>query len=544
MAALIAVMVCLAQAADATESPEVMVTPEITSLVLGETSEVRVSVTRSGAEGRIEAPRLSTNVGRVSPPRRTGERSFELTWTAPDTRFPQYAIIAAAWDEPVARNYAVVKLAAAVSPAFRTGPGDEVTVDVGTRRFGPAQASPTGEVRVPLVLPPGVATVRVRATDRRGKVTERNVDLRPPPFGRFLLIAPAALPAGTPTEVALVVLDDDGSPADEARVILRSSYLRPHPLGRRQGFGRYLVRAPARIEHGPVRLTARLRPPPTGDTEDDDRDDVDKLEVSLPLRPGPLARLEFVEQAGRLTVRGDDLFGHALPVDDVEIFVDGKAAQVDRQGAGPTVLVAPAIPEDRASNAIEAVKDGVYAHHRLPRPRRPARPPRPETTLVAAVGLGWVAGPGFGASARAEIDASSLMLPPSLRLGLAAGYLGTRLPTNDELGRARIALDRGWFLARGRWRHELTPRIDVAAAAGAGLAYTRLASQLYGLALVVHQAGLAGELAAEASLRQVGPGALTMSGRILHIPLRRTEAADVKGGETALVFDAGYRVRF
>src|SRR5205085_10435183 len=101
-----------------------------------------------------------------------------------------------------------------------------------------------------------------RAVDPRGRISERDVDLKPPRFPQLLLLAPVTLPAGGTVELGLIGISADGRPIDDSRLVLRSSYLRPHPLGPTDHVARYLVRVPPRLEAGPLRLTARLRADP------------------------------------------------------------------------------------------------------------------------------------------------------------------------------------------------------------------------------------------------------------------------------------------
>jgi hypothetical protein len=544
-----------------------------------EAHESSIRIVLSGPGPALAAPpRLFVNVGHVDEPRRTGDRSFVTRFHAPEVHFPQIAIVAAeaapatavtpvrgaaVATKSLARGFSTVALRAAAQPSFRTEAGARVTVRVGGEEFGPVTAGDDGQARIPIVVSPGSPTAHVRAIDPRGRSSERDVDLKPPRFPQLLLLAPNTLPAGGTVELGLIGIAADGTPIDDRRLVLRSSYLRPHPLGPVDHVARYLVRVPPRIDAGPLRLTARLRADPAPDG--DERDDLDLLEASLPLRPGPLARLTLAPHQSRLTVSGDDPWGQPVPIEGVEIYVNGQPAQLEHQGPDRAIVVfdtgLPSLgpPAARARRLgpglveIEAVLDGVYTRYQLPRGAitgagatlaLPAGTPSETIAITAAMGMVWPRGPGFGVEARADVDGRPDWLPRRLHLGAGVVYLGTRGSASDDLGQSAISIDQVLLLGRAGGRLAVGRRIECALSVGAGIAYSQVRNQVYRLRLTDRQAGPAAELGVEAGAA-LGRGAIILAARYLRVPLDTLSRGDViRGTGGGLVFDLGYRLRF
>jgi hypothetical protein len=532
-------------------NPTITLSPEQTVFAApgGETL-VRIEVTGAAV---ASLPRVSSTAGHIDDLKRVGAHSFEARFYAGEVRFPQAAIIGAETEEPRARGFTTVALCAPAHPAFRTKPGGKVSVLVGGRQFGPITAGPEGELRVPIVVPPGISTARARVADPSGLVSERQIDLHPPAFPRLLLLAPPGLPAGGSVEVGLVGIEADGQPVDESRLVLRSSYLRPHPLGARDHVARYLVRVPPQLDAGPLRLTAFLRPATGRGLAEgsEDRDDVDTLAVYLPVNPGPLARLALTPRRSRLVLEGADLWGHPVSVDGVEIFVDGRPARLERTSDGDAVVTRSSAAGLHAGPVeVEAMLRGIYARYRLQpgdsqgEVAAPAPRTRHHGTLLAALGALLPRGPGYGIAAHLDAESTRAPLPPAWRPGVGVGYLGMRTEAGDGVDQSSFTLDELFLLARMRWRRQLRAGIEVGAAAGLGVAFAHLRTHVGSVPLAGNDVGPAFELAAEVAW-PVGPGALALGARYLRVPLGAMPGGDtVDGFGGGLVFDLGYRVGF
>jgi len=173
----------------------------------------------AGAPGdaRLSA---TTSVGALSEPRPAGPGRFWLAFTPPRERFPQVALIRLELERGGSRESTWLALpvdGAETLTLETTKPRARVDVTIGERTFGPVQADARGEVEIQVVVPPGVATARVRSVDRLGNQRVKPVDLAPPPFQQVRLAIPAGATASwadpRPLAVEIFAVDPTGAPA-------------------------------------------------------------------------------------------------------------------------------------------------------------------------------------------------------------------------------------------------------------------------------------------------------------------------------------------
>ena len=125
------------------------------TLELGKTAARAVLHIRSPVE-----PRLSASVGIIVGLRQEGPDAWVADYVAPHERFPRVAIIAAVASTEVA--WTAIPLWGRGLAQVQTRPGARISVQIGGRTFGPAEADARGIARVPVVVPPGVHEVRHR----------------------------------------------------------------------------------------------------------------------------------------------------------------------------------------------------------------------------------------------------------------------------------------------------------------------------------------------------------------------------------------------
>lgn len=133
----------------------------------------------AGAEIRISAPpevteiAVTASAGRVDGVRRLPSGGFTARYHAPAERHPHVAILAAVATRGAASldGWLAVPLAGQGDARVRGTPGEEVSLRVGDRTFGPARVGPDGIAILPVVVPPGL---------REGHQGFRAVDLRVP----------------------------------------------------------------------------------------------------------------------------------------------------------------------------------------------------------------------------------------------------------------------------------------------------------------------------------------------------------------------------
>ncbi|HEY6100386.1 MAG TPA: hypothetical protein VIW03_13200, partial [Anaeromyxobacter sp.] len=117
----------------------------------------------TGAELRIasaadvEDVSISASAGRVEALRRV-PGGFAARYRPPSDRIPQVAIVSALGRTPhgTEHGWLAIPLSGQGDARVRTTPGQEVTLQIGDRSFGPRRAGVDGVALIPVVVPPGV----------------------------------------------------------------------------------------------------------------------------------------------------------------------------------------------------------------------------------------------------------------------------------------------------------------------------------------------------------------------------------------------------
>lgn len=225
-------------------------------LVLGKDSAAELEV-QAEAGAKVT---LSSSVGSIGPPQRKGP-SLRARFTPPALHAPTVALVLAQIETGGARelHWLSIPLAGSDTMEIETRPGASVQATVAGTALSPVSADRKGIVRLPMVVPPGVRSATLRITDALGNVSERPLDLDPPPFSRLRVATrQAEASAVTPAEVEIFVVKPDGTPDDEARVELTCAAGGKTEMRGRIGPGVYLAEyTPAAGHTGPVELSAR-----------------------------------------------------------------------------------------------------------------------------------------------------------------------------------------------------------------------------------------------------------------------------------------------
>jgi hypothetical protein len=195
------------------------------TLTLGKDGNARIEVRVRGLFGRgLPAAKVSvsTNVGAVGEPQPTGDGAFTVAFSPPRSRAPVVALIGAEAevDGEHALGWLALPLSGSDSMTLETRPYASVHLRIADRDFGPAVANAKGEVRVQVVVPPGVDKATMHVEDSLGNTADRQLDLDPPPFIRMrvLPVGPPQAPAGESVELQAFLVHRDGSPDTDARV--------------------------------------------------------------------------------------------------------------------------------------------------------------------------------------------------------------------------------------------------------------------------------------------------------------------------------------
>lgn len=189
-------------------------------LVLGKDKECRLSILVKDDRGRpMDGLRLEpgASAGSVGDMKGHGGGRYSAKYIPPRERFPQAAIVFVRGEEGL--GWTVVPLIGPTSLPLKTKPGSRVIVQVADRKSGPYMTDKEGRVKIPLLVPPGIRTARAAVTDASGNVSEKDIDLSPPPYKRLvLLISPTTLKAdGVSAVRALIVTSGKEMPLLEAK---------------------------------------------------------------------------------------------------------------------------------------------------------------------------------------------------------------------------------------------------------------------------------------------------------------------------------------
>ncbi|HEY2735062.1 MAG TPA: hypothetical protein VGI70_13795, partial [Polyangiales bacterium] len=216
------------------------------SLVLGRDVRATLHVrTPDGAKFR-----LYTNSGSLAAPVRVGAGRFEVTYTPPEEKYPQVAIIALvsegdhakfAWTQIALHGVARVELS--------SDPEVMVEVRVADASFGPVKTDGQGRASIPVVVPPGTIDAISIATDALGNQRQQAIPIQVPPFQRLLSVCSAS----NARSFWLFAVDAHGRPQPSAAVRAEASPLRVSAIETRApGVYRVMLEIPAEVRAGDV----------------------------------------------------------------------------------------------------------------------------------------------------------------------------------------------------------------------------------------------------------------------------------------------------
>jgi hypothetical protein len=357
-----------AEPAEAAAAPTtVTLTPARTKLLLGTDVEVAVALDIRGPESERFTPvRALANVGTLEMPRAAGPPGhFIARYLVPAERYPQVALLVVELASGMRRMHVTARVALEGSTVvpFHTSAGASVTMRVADRNFGPVVADRQGRVEIPIQVPPGIRAGLARAVDHNAATRETEVDLQQAPFARVLVLAPSTLDVGSFSEIILLGVEPDGTPAHPARLTLGASAGLLHPLGPGPlGEARFLFEAPRRLGSGAVALTALAAGTPSS-----------RSDTAVALRVGAPAQLaispsthKLVVASGetaRVAISAHDAFGNPTAATGVVISVDGqpRPVAIGPGGLGTLTVDAPAKFDGRDRITIDATLGAIRA---------------------------------------------------------------------------------------------------------------------------------------------------------------------------------------
>lgn len=206
-------LVAAGAAAQAGEGPIKVTAPP--RMVLGEQKTARINFQLPGPRDPKTALRVVASAGKIGDLSDSG-LTFVGAYTAPETFFPQAAIIAATTRAggKTAVGWHVLPLLGVGNLAVKHEPNASVTVRIGSESFGPVKADRAGKATVPVKVAPGYGEATVVESGR-------TIPLGVAPFKRIVALSlEETVPAdgATGTEIRAFVIDAYGRPDALARV--------------------------------------------------------------------------------------------------------------------------------------------------------------------------------------------------------------------------------------------------------------------------------------------------------------------------------------
>lgn len=447
---------------------------------------------------------VQVSAGTVEDLRPDGQEGFRARRVLPTRRAPQGVMVLAHATLRDTSLWAVafVPLPAMAAPAFHTDPDAEVSMLVGNRLFGPKRANAQGDVRVPIVVDPGVQVALARSTNAHGRMAEETLDLGVPPFQRALLWLPASADHGRPTEFWLFAMNERARPDCAPTFTVFSEKQRAQPLQTGCGWARYLAAAPLLAERPTLEVTAYARPsdqPATGRRPEGPPAALGKVA----LHPGPAARLLLLPNRSHLlvgsgqrllvVVRAEDAFGEPTEVGNTRVYVDGVPVTAVRRESGHLQIVVPAPRRARAPRLVVEALSSPQVHGRievvLERPAQAVaktHPEGPEYGWAVLARAGPIASPDMGMGPAFGVEAQHQLLtwsawPRGLFLTASAAYIRHAEKLVADTGITRVRVEAVPLLLGPTWRLRPLPSFAIFLGMSAGVAHLSAAHESYGI---------------------------------------------------------------
>jgi hypothetical protein len=332
-------------------------------VVLGQHARVELQIDARGAppDATLE---LWTSAGRLSEPRRESAEIFRATYFPPPEHFPRVALLLATVRSGGTRErgWLAIPLIASERLPVQTKPRSQVELAIGTTVYGPVRTDAAGRVRVPVKVPPGVRTARVRVRDPFGNLNDTTVDLRPPPFARVKLVAStdhASWADAEPVRFEVFAVAADGQPASAAELNLSADRGEILPAEQKApGVFQFAYRAPDKAGG-----RATVRASVAGDSRGE--------AAALDILPGAATQVRLEANPSEITGGGEvrltaevlDARGNPLAGQAVRFSADAGA--LDREGAHALLRMPPAY-EGRKQIRVAAAAGLVEAALAIP----------------------------------------------------------------------------------------------------------------------------------------------------------------------------------
>ena len=304
-------------------------------VVLGRDAASSLTFTLTDARGAAVTGlnlKAQSNAGSVGDVKDVGGGNYTATFTPPTTPFPLIAVVSVwAQEDPERINgfFRVPVIGALEFPVETKRPGAKLEFTVGDTTFPGVTADATGLARVPIEVPPGVGSAKVKLTETTGATSDLQIDLMVPPANRLAVGGlPDFIPADGQSEakISLFVVDKRGRPADGQTIALTASQGKVSNV-KFVGDGRYEAKfmAPSLDSAAKVRLSATI----TGEEA------VSHQTFELGLEPGVPAEVLLEAEPAQLTPNDKTATLTARLLDEKGQPFQGSQSVVFRSAEGP-----------------------------------------------------------------------------------------------------------------------------------------------------------------------------------------------------------------
>jgi hypothetical protein len=191
---------------------------------------IQVKFTLSGTSKQTVGDRrllVAASAGSITEAVPLGDGTFSARWTPPTGVQPAQTVVISAVDAAAPSTvfgWTSFPMLANQSLSFGATPDSQNVLVIGTREYGPEQASPAGTVAFDALVNPTVRKGLLRSTLRDGRTLDVPAPLPLAEFPRISFMAqPPSIPAGKSHTLLMVATTTDGSPLDTATVTVRSN---------------------------------------------------------------------------------------------------------------------------------------------------------------------------------------------------------------------------------------------------------------------------------------------------------------------------------
>jgi hypothetical protein len=299
----------------------------------GKTGRAQARIAVTGAPGaKVEA--LWTNVGKLSPAKAAEAGLFTSEWTSPAMGFPTVVVMRAdvAVGDKIVRRWAALPVSIRLPVSVQATKGDGVQIFLGGEEYGPVKARKTGEVQIPVVVPPGAGSYTVTRTDEYNVTKSDTRSFALPRVKRLFLHGPQEASAGDEVILEAFLLTKKGTRYEYPTQLLGNC---PGASLEEIEGGKSVHKLRFKLSGRTGEITCHVflkSDPKVRATHSLEVDISRRLALELRVEPRVL-RINSGKVA-KVEVSVADLFGNVADTPKLEVTANGRPLSMSRSGAG------------------------------------------------------------------------------------------------------------------------------------------------------------------------------------------------------------------